>query len=52
MIGFTHDQTGHVVSIDPATGASTPFATFMDPSTNQPISFAGAGVNSLVPVIQ
>jgi hypothetical protein len=52
VIGFTHDQTGHVVSIDPTTGASTPFATFMDPSTNQPISFAGAGVNSLVPVIQ
>ena len=52
VIGFTHDGTGHVVSINPTTGASTPFATFMDPSTNQPISFAGAGVNSLVPVIQ
>jgi hypothetical protein len=52
VIGFTHDGTGHVVSIDPNTGAATPFATFKDPSTNQPISFAGAGVNSLVPVIQ
>jgi hypothetical protein len=52
VIGFTHDGTGHVISIDPTTGAATPFATFMDPTTNQPISFAGAGVNSLVPVIQ
>ena len=52
VIGFTHDGTGHVISIDPTTGAASPFATFMDPSTNQPISFAGAGVNSLVPVIQ
>lgn len=51
VIGFTHDGTGHVVAINPNTGAATPFATFMDPSTNQPISFAGAGVNSLVPVI-
>lgn len=50
VIGFTHDQTGHVVKIDPMTGASTIFATFMDPSTNQPISFAGAGVNSLVTI--
>ena len=48
VIGFTHDQTGHVVSIDPTTGAASIFATFMDPSSNQPISFAGAGVNSLV----
>jgi hypothetical protein len=52
VIGFTHDGTGHVISIDPMTGAATPFATFTDPTTNQPISFAGAGVNSLVPVIQ
>jgi hypothetical protein len=52
VIGFTHDGTGHVISIDTTSGAATPFATFMDPSTNQPISFAGAGVNSLVPVIE
>jgi hypothetical protein len=51
VIGFTHDGTGHVVSINPSTGAASPFATFKDPTTNQPISFAGAGVNSLVPVI-
>ena len=51
VIGFTHDGSGHVVAIDPMTGSSTPFATFNDPSTNMPISFAGAGVNSLV-VIQ
>lgn len=50
VIGFTHDGTGHVVAIDPSTGASTPFATFNDPTSNMPISFAGAGVNSLVVV--
>ena len=52
VIGFTHDQTGHVVKIDPTTGASTMFATFTDPTTHQPISFAGAGVNSLVNIIE
>ncbi len=52
VIGFTHDQTGHVVMIDRTTGAGTVFATFKDPMTNMPISFAGAGVNSLVPVIE
>ena len=52
VIGFTHDQTGHVVKIDPTTGASTMFATFMDPTTNDPISFAGAGVNSLVSIVE
>lgn len=52
VIGFTHDATGHVVKIDPVTGASTMFATFMDPATAKPISFAGAGVNSLVSIIQ
>jgi hypothetical protein len=51
VIGFTHDGTGHVVAINPMTGAATLFATFMDPGTGSPISFAGAGVNSLV-VIQ
>ena len=52
VIGFTHDGTGHVIQIDRMTGTATMFATFMDPSTNQPISFAGAGVNSKVSVIQ
>jgi hypothetical protein len=52
VFGFTHDGTGHVVMIDPATGAGTLFATFLDPQTNMGISFAGAGVNSLVPIIQ
>lgn len=51
VMGFTHDQTGHVVSIDPATGSSTIYATFDDPASGQPISFAGAGVNSMI-VIQ
>ncbi len=48
VIGFTHDGTGHVVKIDPTTGAATLFATFNDPTSGQPISFAGAGVNSMV----
>jgi hypothetical protein len=48
VFGFTHDGTGRVVTIDPATGQGTLFNTFMDPSTGQPISFAGAGVNALV----
>ena len=48
MFGFTHDGTGHVVTIDRTTGVGTLFATFTDPATNKGISFAGAGVNSLV----
>ena len=52
VVGFTHDGTGHVVMIDATTGAGSTFATFMDPQTNLPISFAGAGVSSLVGVIQ
>ncbi len=51
VVGFTHDGTGHVVMIDPSTGVGSVFATFTDPQTNTPISFAGAGVNSLVGVI-
>jgi hypothetical protein len=48
VFGFTHDGTGRVVTIDPNTGVGTLFNTFNDPTTNQPISFAGAGVNALV----
>jgi hypothetical protein len=48
VFGFTHDGTGHVVTIDPMTGAGTLYNTFSDPSTKMPISFAGAGVNALV----
>jgi hypothetical protein len=51
VFGFTHDGTGRVVTIDTTSGAGTMFATFMDPSTGRGISFAGAGVNSLI-VIQ
>ena len=51
VFGFTHDGSGRVVTIDTTTGAGTMFGTFTDPSTSQGISFAGAGVNSLV-VIQ
>jgi hypothetical protein len=48
VFGFTHDGSGRVVTIDPTTGVGTLFNTFNDPTTNQPISFAGAGVNALV----
>ena len=46
VFGFTHDKTGHVVTIDRTTGAGTVYATFSDAAG--PISFAGAGVNSLI----
>jgi hypothetical protein len=49
VFGFTHDGSGKVVTIDPKTGVGTPFGTFTDPSTSKGISFAGAGVNALVP---
>ena len=52
VVGFTHDGTGHVVTINTTTGAGSLLATFMDPQSHLPISFAGAGVNSLVGVIQ
>ena len=48
VFGFTHDGTGRVVTIDTTTGAGSMFGTFQDPSTNMGISFAGAGVSSLV----
>jgi hypothetical protein len=47
VFGFTHDGSGHVITIDPRTGVGTLYGTFMD-STGKPISFAGAGVNSMV----
>ncbi len=48
VFGFTHDGTGDVVTIDPATGKGTLFNTFNDPVTGKGIAFAGAGVNSMV----
>ncbi len=48
VFGFTHDASGRVVTIDPSTGAGTVYGTFVDPTTQQGISFAGAGVSSLV----
>ncbi|MGE5184292.1 MAG: hypothetical protein ACM31C_19620 [Acidobacteriota bacterium] len=51
VVAFTHDGSGRVVEVDPMTGAATPFATFSDPQTGSPISFAGAGVNAMVPII-
>jgi hypothetical protein len=50
VFGFTHDASGRVVTIDKATGVGTLYATFMDPGTQKPISWAGAGVSSLVVV--
>ncbi|HEY3807749.1 MAG TPA: hypothetical protein VGL61_34430 [Kofleriaceae bacterium] len=51
VFGFTHDGTGRVVTVDTTTGVGTLFGTFMDPSTNKGISFAGAGVNALVQIL-
>jgi len=51
VFGFTHDGTGHVVTIDPTTGQGTMYATFNDPSTGRGISFAGAGVSPNVPIV-
>jgi DNA-binding beta-propeller fold protein YncE len=48
VFGFTHDGSGHVVTIDPKTGTGTLFNTFHDPTTGMGIAFAGAGVNSMV----
>jgi hypothetical protein len=48
VFGFTHDATGRVVTIDRMTGLGTLYATFNDPTTNKPISFAGAGVSSSI----
>ena len=48
VFGFTHDGTGRVITIDPKSGVGTLYNTFNDPTTNKPISFAGAGVNSEV----
>jgi hypothetical protein len=50
VFGFTHDGSGDVVTINPTTGVGTAFNTFNDPSTGKGISFAGAGVNALVPL--
>ncbi|MEO6951540.1 MAG: hypothetical protein ABI321_06995 [Polyangia bacterium] len=47
VFGFTHDGSGDVVTIDPKTGVGTLFNSFND-SSGKPISFAGAGVNSMV----
>jgi hypothetical protein len=49
VFGFTHDQTGRVITIDTTTGAGSMFGTFKDAS-NQAISFAGAGVSSLITI--
>jgi hypothetical protein len=51
VFGFTHDGSGHVTTIDIATGQGTLYGTFMDPATGRGIAFAGAGVNAMVPIV-
>ena len=51
VFAFTHDGSGDVITVDPSTGKGTLFNSFMDPSTGKGISFAGAGVNPMVPVV-
>jgi len=56
VFGFTHDCSGNVVTINPKTGAGTPFNVFPDPmpnctesgNTGTGLNFAGAGVNAKV----
>ncbi len=48
LFGASFSQGKVFGTIDTTTGAGTMFGTFMDPATNKGISFAGAGVNSLV----
>ena len=48
VFGFTGDGSGQVITIDPKTGKGTRYNTFLDPTTNKGIAFAGAGVNSMV----
>jgi hypothetical protein len=50
VFAFTHDGTGHVVTIDTTTGVGTLYNTFVDPNTSKGIAFAGAGVSSLVQI--
>jgi hypothetical protein len=48
ILAFSHDGTGNVIGIDRTTGQGTALAVAMDPTTNAPAVFAGAGVNPLV----
>jgi hypothetical protein len=50
VFGFTHDGTGRVITIDTTSGAGTMFGTFTDPTSASGISFAGAGVSSLITI--
>jgi hypothetical protein len=49
VFAFSHDGSGDALTIDPATGAGTRYATFVDPATGFPLIFAGAAVSSRVP---
>jgi hypothetical protein len=48
VFGFVHDESGRVITIDPASGVGTVYGTFIDPTTQHGISFSGAGVSPLV----
>jgi hypothetical protein len=52
VMGFSHDGTGDVVELDPAAGTGVLYATFTDPTTQKGITFAGAGVNALIQIIE
>jgi hypothetical protein len=45
-------RTGAAVAAGAGKGKGTLFNSFTDPSTGKCLSFAGAGVNSMVSVIQ
>lgn len=48
VLGFSHDGSGHVVLVDPTSGAGTLAGTFLDPDTQSPVVFAGAAVSPAV----
>lgn len=48
ILAFSHDGTGNVIVIDRTSGAGTQLTSAIDPTTNAPAVFAGAGINPLV----
>ncbi len=49
VLAFSHDGTGNIITIDRMSGSGTLLTSAMDPTTNAPAVFAGAGTNPLVP---
>ncbi len=48
ILAFSHDGTGSVIGVDRTSGQGALLTIAMDPTTNAPAVFAGAGVNPLV----